>query len=193
MIIAVLSLAGDFPSRRISRSTSSEYLETLACGTGSCEVVQASKWSKLFPACRSRFGAPVFIWRCLRCRSWERSSATPNRGRSRIALVSDERLRRALFVLAHICRDRPPACDLPLLRWERRDCRGALRAQCRGSYARFGCFERSDASASLSRGRISSGTGSITRFAGSRSCPKTTSTRVTMVLANGSGTPMARM
>ena len=43
------------------------------------------------------------------------------------------------------------------------------------------------------RGRISSGAASIARVAGSRACPSTTSTRVTIVLASGSAIPMTRM
>ncbi len=54
MIIAVLSLAGVFLATYLTLYKLG-YLETLACGTGSCEVVQASKWSKLF-------GQPVALW-----------------------------------------------------------------------------------------------------------------------------------
>ncbi len=54
MIIAVLSLAGVFLATYLTLYKLG-YLETLACGSGSCEVVQASKWSKLF-------GQPVALW-----------------------------------------------------------------------------------------------------------------------------------
>jgi uncharacterized membrane protein len=54
MIIAVLSLAGVFLATYLTLYKLG-YVATLACGTGSCEVVQASKWSKLF-------GQPVALW-----------------------------------------------------------------------------------------------------------------------------------
>ena len=54
MAIAVLSLAGAFLATYLTLYKLG-YLETLACGTGSCEVVQASRWSKLF-------GQPVALW-----------------------------------------------------------------------------------------------------------------------------------
>jgi uncharacterized membrane protein len=54
MIIAVLSLAGVFLATYLTLYKLG-YLDTLACGTGSCEVVQASRWSKLF-------GYPVALW-----------------------------------------------------------------------------------------------------------------------------------
>ena len=54
MAIAVLSLAGAFLATYLTLYKLG-YLQTLACGTGSCEVVQASRWSKLF-------GQPVALW-----------------------------------------------------------------------------------------------------------------------------------
>lgn len=54
MAIAVLSLAGVFLATYLTLYKLG-YLQTLACGTGSCEVVQASRWSKLF-------GQPVALW-----------------------------------------------------------------------------------------------------------------------------------
>lgn len=54
MAIAVLSLAGAFLATYLTLYKLG-YLQTLACGTGSCEVVQASRWSKLF-------GLPVAMW-----------------------------------------------------------------------------------------------------------------------------------
>jgi uncharacterized membrane protein len=54
MAIAVLSLAGIFLAAYLTLYKLG-YIETLACGSGSCEVVQASRWSKLF-------GQPVALW-----------------------------------------------------------------------------------------------------------------------------------
>lgn len=54
MAIAILSLIGTFLATYLTLYKLG-YLETLACGTGSCEVVQASRWSKLF-------GLPVALW-----------------------------------------------------------------------------------------------------------------------------------
>lgn len=54
MAIAVLSLAGVFLATYLTLYKLG-YLESLACGTGSCEVVQASRWSKLL-------GQPVALW-----------------------------------------------------------------------------------------------------------------------------------
>lgn len=54
MGIAVLSLAGAFLATYLTFYKLG-YIATLACGTGSCEVVQASRWSKLF-------GQPVALW-----------------------------------------------------------------------------------------------------------------------------------
>jgi uncharacterized membrane protein len=54
MTIAVISLIGTFLATYLTLYKLG-YLETLACGTGSCEVVQASRWSKLF-------GLPVAMW-----------------------------------------------------------------------------------------------------------------------------------
>ena len=54
MTIAVLSLAGVFLATYLTLYKLG-YIETLACGTGSCEVVQASRWAKLF-------GQPVAMW-----------------------------------------------------------------------------------------------------------------------------------
>jgi uncharacterized membrane protein len=54
MAIAVLSLIGVFLATYLTLYKLG-YLETLACGTGSCEVVQASRWSRLF-------GLPVAMW-----------------------------------------------------------------------------------------------------------------------------------
>jgi uncharacterized membrane protein len=54
MVIAVLSLAGVFLATYLTLYKLG-YLEALACGTGSCEVVQASRWSKLG-------GQPVALW-----------------------------------------------------------------------------------------------------------------------------------
>jgi uncharacterized membrane protein len=54
MTIAVLSLAGIFLATYLTLYKLG-YIETLACGTGSCEVVQASRWAKLL-------GQPVAMW-----------------------------------------------------------------------------------------------------------------------------------
>lgn len=54
MAIALLSLGGFFLATYLTLYKLG-YIETLACGTGSCEVVQASRWSKLF-------GLPVALW-----------------------------------------------------------------------------------------------------------------------------------
>ena len=54
MAIAVLSLAGVFLATYLTLYKLG-YIETLACGTGSCEVVQASRWAKLL-------GLPVALW-----------------------------------------------------------------------------------------------------------------------------------
>ena len=52
--IAVISLIGIFLSTYLTLYKLG-YIEALACGTGSCEVVQASRWSTLF-------GQPVALW-----------------------------------------------------------------------------------------------------------------------------------
>ena len=54
MTIAVLSLAGVFLATYLTLYKLG-YVEQLACGTGSCEVVQASRWSRLW-------GQPVALW-----------------------------------------------------------------------------------------------------------------------------------
>lgn len=54
MLISVLSLAGAFLATYLTLYKLG-YIEQLACGTGSCEVVQSSKWSMLF-------GRPVALW-----------------------------------------------------------------------------------------------------------------------------------
>lgn len=54
MAIAILSLVGVFLAAYLTLYKLG-YLEALACGTGSCEVVQASRWSKLL-------GLPVALW-----------------------------------------------------------------------------------------------------------------------------------
>ena len=54
MAIAVLSLAGFFLAAYLTLYKLG-FLESLACGTGSCELVQASRWSRLF-------GQPVALW-----------------------------------------------------------------------------------------------------------------------------------
>jgi uncharacterized membrane protein len=54
MAIAILSLIGVFLATYLTLYKLG-FLESLACGTGSCEVVQASRWSKLF-------GQPVALW-----------------------------------------------------------------------------------------------------------------------------------
>jgi uncharacterized membrane protein len=54
MAIALLSLGGFFLATYLTLYKLG-YIETLACGTGSCEVVQASRWSRLF-------GLPVALW-----------------------------------------------------------------------------------------------------------------------------------
>ena len=54
MGIAVLSLVGVFLATYLTLYKLG-YVESLACGTGSCEVVQASRWSKLL-------GQPVAMW-----------------------------------------------------------------------------------------------------------------------------------
>jgi uncharacterized membrane protein len=54
MVIALLSLGGVFLATYLTLYKLG-YVESLACGTGSCEVVQASRWSKLF-------GQPVALW-----------------------------------------------------------------------------------------------------------------------------------
>ncbi len=52
--IAVISLVGIFLATYLTLYKLG-YIEALACGTGSCEVVQASRWSTLF-------GQPVALW-----------------------------------------------------------------------------------------------------------------------------------
>jgi uncharacterized membrane protein len=52
--IAVISLIGIFLATYLTLYKLG-YIEALACGTGSCEVVQASRWSKLL-------GQPVALW-----------------------------------------------------------------------------------------------------------------------------------
>jgi uncharacterized membrane protein len=52
--IALISLLGLFLATYLTLYKLG-YIETLACGTGSCEVVQSSKWSTLF-------GQPVALW-----------------------------------------------------------------------------------------------------------------------------------
>jgi uncharacterized membrane protein len=54
MAIALLSLGGFFLATYLTLYKLG-YIETLACGTGSCEVVQSSRWSRLF-------GLPVALW-----------------------------------------------------------------------------------------------------------------------------------
>ena len=54
MVIAVLSLGGVFLATYLTLYKLG-YVATLACGTGSCEVVQSSRWSRLF-------GQPVALW-----------------------------------------------------------------------------------------------------------------------------------
>jgi uncharacterized membrane protein len=54
MLISVISLVGVFLATYLTLYKLG-YVETLACGTGSCEVVQSSKWSTLF-------GKPVAMW-----------------------------------------------------------------------------------------------------------------------------------
>lgn len=54
MVIAVLSLAGVFLATYLTLYKLG-YLKALACGTGGCEVVQASRWSRLW-------GQPVALW-----------------------------------------------------------------------------------------------------------------------------------
>jgi uncharacterized membrane protein len=54
MAIALLSLGGFFLATYLTLYKLG-YIETLACGTGSCEVVQVSRWSRLF-------GLPVALW-----------------------------------------------------------------------------------------------------------------------------------
>jgi uncharacterized membrane protein len=53
-VIALISLIGLFLATYLTLYKLG-YIETLACGTGSCEVVQSSKWSTLF-------GQPVAMW-----------------------------------------------------------------------------------------------------------------------------------
>ena len=52
--IALISLVGLFLATYLTLYKLG-YIETLACGTGSCEIVQSSKWSTLF-------GQPVAMW-----------------------------------------------------------------------------------------------------------------------------------
>ena len=54
MVVSVVSLVGVFLATYLTLYKLG-YVETLACGTGSCEVVQSSKWSTLF-------GQPVALW-----------------------------------------------------------------------------------------------------------------------------------
>lgn len=54
MTIAVISLIGIFLATYLTLYKLG-YVQTLACGSGSCEVVQASRWSRLF-------GEPVALW-----------------------------------------------------------------------------------------------------------------------------------
>lgn len=54
MTIAVISLVGVFLATYLTLYKLG-YVASLACGTGSCEVVQASRWSRLL-------GQPVALW-----------------------------------------------------------------------------------------------------------------------------------
>jgi uncharacterized membrane protein len=54
MVIAVISLVGVFLAAYLTLYKLG-YVEALACGTGSCEVVQSSRWSMLW-------GRPVALW-----------------------------------------------------------------------------------------------------------------------------------
>ena len=54
MAIAVIALVGIFLAAYLTLYKLG-YVETLACGTGSCEVVQSSRWSMLW-------GRPVALW-----------------------------------------------------------------------------------------------------------------------------------
>lgn len=54
MVISVISLVGVFLATYLTLYKLG-YIEQLACGTGSCEVVQSSKWSMLL-------GKPVALW-----------------------------------------------------------------------------------------------------------------------------------
>ena len=54
MVIAVLALGGVFLAAYLTLYKLG-YIEALACGTGSCEVVQSSRWSRLW-------GQPVALW-----------------------------------------------------------------------------------------------------------------------------------
>lgn len=53
-VIAILSLAGVFLATYLSLYKLG-YIGSLACGTGDCELVQASRWSKFL-------GLPVAVW-----------------------------------------------------------------------------------------------------------------------------------
>ena len=54
MAIAVLSLGGAFLAAYLTLYKLG-FVASLACGTGSCEVVQSSRWSRLL-------GQPVALW-----------------------------------------------------------------------------------------------------------------------------------
>jgi uncharacterized membrane protein len=54
MTIAVISLVGLFLATYLTLYKLG-YIESLACGTGSCEAVQSSRWSRLW-------GQPVALW-----------------------------------------------------------------------------------------------------------------------------------
>ena len=54
MVIALLSLGGVFLAAYLTLYKLG-LIEQLACGTGSCEVVQSSRWSRLW-------GQPVALW-----------------------------------------------------------------------------------------------------------------------------------
>jgi uncharacterized membrane protein len=54
MVVAALSLAGVFLATYLTLYKLG-YIGTLACGTGTCEKVQTSKWASLL-------GAPLALW-----------------------------------------------------------------------------------------------------------------------------------
>jgi hypothetical protein len=67
MLTALIALIGVFLSLYLTLFKLG-YIGTLACGTGSCETVQLSKWGD-FLGLPSRPGASATMWSCSRSRS----------------------------------------------------------------------------------------------------------------------------
>jgi len=60
MMIAVFSLGGIFLATYLTLYKLG-FIEALACGTGSCEVVQASRWSRLFGQPVALYGVGFYV------------------------------------------------------------------------------------------------------------------------------------